>query len=236
MNEFDEFYIRSLYPFQDGILNILRELKLPFYLTGGTPLSRFYFKHRYSDDLDLFVNDDSSFGEYCTSFYQKLIDSQTKFNFIIDKQRLKLSNNFMQIFISKNDLELKIDLVNDVAPHYGEFLFDEALGKIDSLRNILSNKFSALYRFEPKDIADIWIICKNFKCDFKEIISEAKNKEAGVDPVSIFEILNSFPVDKLNLIKWVRKPNPLQFKNDLSIIADDIFNARENSIFNLKIY
>ncbi|MCL5031291.1 MAG: nucleotidyl transferase AbiEii/AbiGii toxin family protein [Bacteroidetes bacterium] len=91
MNEFDEFYIRSLYPFQDGILNILRELKLPFYLTGGTPLSRFYFKHRYSDDLDLFVNDDSSFGEYCTSFYQKLIDSQTKFNFIIDKQRLKLS-------------------------------------------------------------------------------------------------------------------------------------------------
>lgn len=232
MNEFDEFYIRSLYPFQDGILNILRELKLPFYLTGGTPLSRFYFKHRYSDDLDLFVNDDSSFGEYCTSFYQKLIDSQTKFNFIIDKQRLKLSNNFMQIFISKNDLELKIDLVNDVAPHYGEFLFDEALGKIDSLRNILSNKFSALYRFEPKDIADIWIICKNFKCNFKEIIPEAKNKEAGVDPVSIFEILNSFPVDKLNLIKWVRKPNPLQFKNDLSIIADDIFNARENSIIN----
>ncbi len=232
MNEFDEFYLKSLYPFQDGILNILKELKLPFYLTGGTPLSRFYFKHRYSDDLDLFVNDDGSFGEYCTSFYQKLIDSQTKFNFIIDKQRLKLSNNFMQIFISKNDLELKIDLVNDVAPHYGEFLFDETLGKIDSLRNILSNKFSALYRFEPKDIADIWIICKNFKCNFKEIISEAKNKEAGVDPVSIFEILSSFPVDKLNLIKWNRKPDPLQFKNDLFIIADDIFNARENSIIN----
>jgi len=119
-----------------------------------------------------------------------------------------------------------------VAPHYGEFLFDGVLGKIDSLRNILSNKFSTLYRFEPKDIADIWIICKNFKCNFKEIISEAKNKEAGVDPVSIFEILSSFPVDKLNLIKWIHKPDPPQFKNDLSIIADDIFNARENSIIN----
>ena len=230
MNELDEFYLKSLYPFQDGILNILGELKLPFYLTGGTPLSRFYFKHRYSDDLDLFVNDDGSFGVYCTSIYQKLIDSQTKLNFLIDKQRLILSNNFMQLFISKDDFELKIDLVNDVAPHYGEFLFDEALGKIDSLRNILSNKFSALYRFEPKDIVDIWIICKNFKCNFKEIIIEAKNKEAGVDPVSIFEILSSFPVDKLNLIKWIRKPDPIQFKNDLSIIADDIFNARENSI------
>lgn len=230
MNESDEFYLKSLYPFQDGILNILRELKLPFYLTGGTPLSRFYFKHRYSDDLDLFVNDDNSFSEYCNAIFKKLDDSQTKLNFFVDKQRLKLSNNFMQVYISKDDLELKIDLVNDVAPHYGEFLFNGVLGKIDSLRNILSNKFSALYRFEPKDIADIWIICKNFKCNFKEIIIEAKNKEAGVDPVSIFEILSSFPVDKLNLIKWICKPNPLQFKNDLSIIADDVFNARENSI------
>jgi len=87
-------------------------------------------------------------------------------------------------------------------------------------------------RFEPKDIVDIRTICKNFKCDFKEIISEAKNKEAGVDPVSIFEILSSFPVEKLNLIKWIHKPDPLQFKNDLSIIADDIFNGRENSLIN----
>lgn len=230
MNELDEFYLKNLYPFQDGIQNILKELKLPFYLTGGTPLSRFYFKHRYSDDLDLFVNDDRNFGEYCNSIFKKLNDSQSSLNFTIDKQRLKLSNNFMQVFISKGGLDLKMDLVNDVAPHYGEFLFDEALGKIDSLRNILSNKFSALYRFEPKDIADIWIICKNFRCNFNEIISEAKNKEAGVDPVSIFEILSSFPVDKLNMIKWIRKPDPLQFKKDLSIIADDIFNARENSI------
>ncbi len=101
MNESDEFYLKSLYPFQDGILNILKELKLPFYLTGGTPLSRFYFKHRYSDDLDLFVNDDGKFGEYCTSIYQKLNDSQSELNFIIDKQRLKRSNNFMQLFISE---------------------------------------------------------------------------------------------------------------------------------------
>lgn len=233
MNESDEFYIKSLYPFQDGILSILKELKLPFYLTGGTPLSRFYFNHRYSDDLDLFVNNDSRFGDYCTSFYKKLNDLQTAHSFIIDKQRLNRTNNFMQIFLSKDDLELKIDLVNDVAPQYGGFIVDNTLGKIDSLRNILSNKFSALYRFEPKDIADIWMICKNYKCNFKEIIIEAKSKEAGVDPVSIFEILSSFPIDKLNLIKWIRKPDSLKFIDELSIIAEDIFNGRENSIYNL---
>lgn len=151
-------------------------------------------------------------------------------NFVIDKQRLNRSNNFMQLFISKDNVELKIDLVNDTAPHYGQFLFDDKLGKIDSLRNILSNKFSALYRFEPKDTADIWIICKNYKCDFKEIIAEAKNKEAGVDPLSIYEIISSFPIDKLNLLKWINKPDPFKFTADLSAIADDIFYGRKNSL------
>ncbi len=36
---------------------IIRDKKLetPFYLTGGTALSRHYFNHRYSDDIVLFV-------------------------------------------------------------------------------------------------------------------------------------------------------------------------------------
>ncbi|MCD4795127.1 MAG: nucleotidyl transferase AbiEii/AbiGii toxin family protein [Bacteroidales bacterium] len=29
---------------------------MPFYLTGGTALVRFYLNHRYSEDLDFFVN------------------------------------------------------------------------------------------------------------------------------------------------------------------------------------
>ncbi|MEW6195147.1 MAG: nucleotidyl transferase AbiEii/AbiGii toxin family protein [Bacteroidota bacterium] len=212
------------------MLNILKELNLPFYLTGGTPLSRYYFNHRYSDDLDLFVNDEDNFPKYCSLIYQKLIDSQDKYDIIIDKQRLKLSQDFMQIFVSKNNINLKIDFVNDVAPHYGDFELDSVLGKIDSLRNILSNKFSALYRFEPKDAADIWIICKSYDCDFKEIIAEAKNKEAGVDPISVYEILTSFPDDKIKLIKWVSEPDHLQFKNELAVIADDILNGRRNTI------
>jgi len=228
----DEFYLKNLYPFQDGILSILRELNLPFYLTGGTSLSRFYFNHRYSDDLDLFVNNDKFFADYCTLFYKKLYELQGKQKFIIDKQRLNRSNNFMQIFLNKSDIALKIDLVNDVAPHYGDFISKPVCGKIDSLRNILSNKISAIYRFEPKDIADIWIICKNYNCNFKEIVTEAKSKEAGVDPVSIFEILSTFPIEKLDQVKWINKPDAVQFTNESSIIAEDIFYLRKNSLLN----
>lgn len=230
MNELDEFYLKSLYPFQDGMLSILKELDIPFYLTGGTPLGRYYFNHRYSDDLDLFVNSDDQFQKYCSLIHNKLIDSQDKFEIVVDKQSIKLMRDFMQIFVSKNKINLKIDFVNDVAPHYGGFEFDSLLGKIDSLRNILSNKFSALYRFEPKDVADLWFICKNYDCDFKEILSEAKNKEAGIDPISIYEILTTFPSDKIKVIKWVKQPDRSQFKNELNIIANDILRGRRNSI------
>ncbi|MBN1663686.1 MAG: nucleotidyl transferase AbiEii/AbiGii toxin family protein [Deltaproteobacteria bacterium] len=54
MKQSAKFYQETLYPFQDGILNIVKKLSTPFYLTGGTALSRHYFNHRFSDDLSLF--------------------------------------------------------------------------------------------------------------------------------------------------------------------------------------
>ena len=51
-----------LYPFQDEALAIAARVETGFYLTGGTALGRVHLRHRYSDDLDLFVNDDPRFG------------------------------------------------------------------------------------------------------------------------------------------------------------------------------
>lgn len=230
MKESDKFYLMKLYPFQDGILKILSELNLPFYLTGGTALSRFYFNHRYSDDLDFFVNDDNKFDEYCKLIFDELVNAQAELNFVLDRKSVRKTSNHMQMFLFKDNIELKIDFVNDVAPHFGEFKFDNLNNRIDSLRNILSNKICAIYRFEPKDIADIWIICKNFNCEFVEILSEAKLKDASVDPVTIYEILISFPLDKLDFIKWVEEVYIEIFNKELKIIADDIFNGRKNSL------
>jgi predicted nucleotidyltransferase component of viral defense system len=52
----DKIFYTKLYAFQDELLKIVRAQNLDFYLTGGTALSRVYLNHRYSDDLDLFVN------------------------------------------------------------------------------------------------------------------------------------------------------------------------------------
>jgi hypothetical protein len=53
------------------------------------------------------------------------------------------------------EVELKIDLVNDVAAHYGRMIDAPILGRIDSVRNILSNKLTALFRSEPMGNIDI---------------------------------------------------------------------------------
>ena len=56
------FYFEILYPFQDRVLQMLSGLETGFYLSGGTAASRGYLDHRFSDDLDLFVDDDDRFG------------------------------------------------------------------------------------------------------------------------------------------------------------------------------
>ena len=42
---------------------------------------------------------------------------------------------------------------------------------------VLSNKISALFRFEPKDVADLWMIAKNKSFNWKRIMRETKTKE-----------------------------------------------------------
>ncbi len=230
MNELEDYYIRNLYPLQDGILNIVKELKLPFYLTGGTALSRVYFSYRYSDDLDLFVNNDINFNKYVESFYKHLITHHQSGQIELNHKKILRTEFHTQFFVTKDEAELKIDLINDVAPHFGNFIYHDKLGKVDNLKNILSNKLSAIFRYEVKAIVDLWIICKNFAFSYEEIINEAKIKEAGVEPIAIYEIISSFPLNKLNFIKWIKQPNIDEFKDDIHTIAEDIFYGRKNSL------
>jgi hypothetical protein len=143
--------------------------------------------------------------------------------------------SFAQVFVYKPslpDVKMKIDFVNDLAGRYGSFEDNDKLGTIDGWQNILSNKLTALFRSEPKDVADLWIIAQNRKFSWRTIVMEAKNKEAGVEPGVLYTILKSFPVELLNSIKWTREPDYRQIRADLDRISEDIFYGRENSLKN----
>ena len=236
MTEYEKFYRENLYPFQDGILAIARHIDVPFYLTGGTAISRHYSPVRYSDDLDLFVNRDPDFSKWIERFYAALEKESRHGSFSILTDRVLRFEDYVQIFLQQQSpgneaVTLKMDLVNDVAPHYGDIEWDNALGRVDSWRNILSNKVSALYRVEAKDVVDLWTLARIRRFNWAEIIREASSKEAGLDPVLLYDLLKSFPREELSSIQWI-KPEPDEdlIMADLKVMADEMFEGRENTL------
>ncbi|MCF6271090.1 MAG: nucleotidyl transferase AbiEii/AbiGii toxin family protein [Melioribacteraceae bacterium] len=211
-------------------MKIVKDLNLPFYLTGGTALSRFYFNNRYSDDLDFFVNEDPNFKIYVKSFLAYFNNPTADIDYRLNIERISIAENFAQFFLYKGDIELKIDFVNDLAVRFESVVTDKHFGKVDSVRNILSNKISALYRFEIKDYVDIWCIAKNYKFNWRKLINEAKQKEIAVDPLEIFDLFKSFPFENLNAIKWVQTVDYIRIKEDFYAIAEDILDGRDNSL------
>ncbi len=230
-----EYYTAKLYPFQNGVLRLVRELSLPFYLTGGTALSRHYFGIRYSDDIDLFVNQDARYKRHVDVLMAAFEREEESGALVIDRPSTRTGENFTQVMLARRagpaGVSLKVDLVNDTAPHLGPFEDDPVLGRVDGWRNILSNKVCAAYRYEPKDIVDLWAISRQRSFTWPEVLGEARAKDAGVDVTLIYEIVRGFPRQALDLIKWGPAGRPPTLMDDLSAMADDILRGQANSLF-----
>ena len=89
---------------------------------------------------------------------------------------------------------------------------------------------TALFRSEPKDVVDIHEIALQQNFNWRDIVTEAKSKEVGADPEIIYDMLNSFPLKYLDMIKWISQPDTKTFKHEIKTIADDILYGRNNSL------
>jgi len=188
-----DYYNNVLYPLQDRVIPLFHET--PFYLTGGTALSRGYFKHRYSDDLDYFVNDHPDFLRIAERQLAKLSSA-------FDDLHIALrGDNFIRLFVSP--VRMKIELINDVPAHIGDLISHPALGIIDSRENILANKLTALVdRTMPKDVADIYVLLKS-GLGVKKALLDADSKASGIAPLLIAKILMEFDYALLDTeVKW----------------------------------
>ncbi|MFH1851147.1 MAG: nucleotidyl transferase AbiEii/AbiGii toxin family protein [Candidatus Neomarinimicrobiota bacterium] len=231
MDAYTKFYTGSLYPLQDGVLNCINNSGTPFFLTGGTALSRYYLQHRYSDDLDLFVTTAAAYSDYVEILLKALIANESINKIIVDRNSVRRGKDYTQFIVTASgnvEVALKIDLINDVAAHFGDLEIDSTLGRVDSWQNILANKLTALFRSEPKDVVDIWAIARKFPFDWQVLMAAAKTKEAGVEPETVYEILMSFPVKYIQAIKWINCPAETSFQKDIHRIAADILYGRKN--------
>jgi len=135
------------------------------------------------------------------------------------------AENFTTISLTKDSTVLKLDFVNDLVPHFGEIVETDIYYRTDSIRNILSNKLSAVFRYAAKDVADIREIALHETINWASIIQEARQKEAGLDLTYISEILQSMPKHEFDSIAWIKKPDWNVFKEDINKIVFDMLNG-----------
>jgi hypothetical protein len=125
----------------------------------------------------------------------------------------------------KTDAALKLDFVNDSAPHFGDIVRTGLFDRTDSIRNILSNKLTALFRYAGKDVADIREIALHEAVDWAEIIREAREKEDGLEIPVVAEILTGMPKGEFDAVMWARKPEWEVFRGDIEKIVFDMMSG-----------
>ena len=224
-----EFYEENLYRLQDGVLNIVKNCGTPLYLTGGTALSRAYYRHRYSDDLDFFVNNDNSFNQYVDAVLDGL--RKAGYDWSVETGFVK-SPDFRTLVLRHPDFQmgLKLDFVNDIAAHYGEITETDLFYRTDSVRNILSNKVTAIFRMSAKDIVDIHRICLNEKFEWREVFEEVREKELGVEPLDVSQVMQGITQAAFESIKWKCGLPFAEFKRDIDMITADMLCLKDNSL------
>jgi len=215
---------RKLYRIQNKIFQVLSPVLDAFYLTGGTALGRFFLNHRYSEDLDFFVNSDPDFNKKLSLIEKRLTNDVT-----LLREQSVVYEGFARYYIESENSFLKIEFVNDVKYRSGKPLKSD-FGLVDTPLNILANKLTAIVgRDEPKDIFDIYALAQSYSFNWTEVFNEARGKNI-INEIDVEQRIRSFPADLINDVDWLVKPfNSEHFSKIISTIANDFILGRDNS-------
>ena len=184
----------NIYALQDKVLAAIFSAETTFYLTGGTCLNRFYHNRRYSNDLDLFTNENALFRDDVRILLDALTSASLSYAIQVD------TRDFVRLLIQD---ELQLDLINDRVYRYGKSSHAPLGIVLDNELNICANKLCAIIgRDDPKDMFDLYTIFKKGKLDWK-IASTAAAKKCVLDPEVLEYRLSSFPLELLDLLAVV---------------------------------
>jgi predicted nucleotidyltransferase component of viral defense system len=173
-----------------------------FYLTGGTALSRFYFHHRESVDLDLFTNQPYTDFDQVNRVVLGILSALA-----LRIQSQVTTSTFLQyIVVDHSDTSLKVDIVKDVPVHFGAARQVNGV-LVDSLENIGSNKVLAVFgRTDAKDFIDLYWILQRTSLEFDHLFELAKQKDLGLSELYLAYALHS--IVKIKLFPRMLEPLP----------------------------
>ena len=151
-----------------------------FYLTGGTALAAFYLRHRYSEDLDFF-----SENEFDILSIDILINQLKKKLAIVKVDYQKSYNRNLFFLHFKNEV-LKVEFTFFPFSRIEKGLRVKGV-VVDSLIDIAVNKLFSIYqRCQARDYIDLYSlhIAKGFSID--TLIKKAKIKfDWHIDPLQL---------------------------------------------------
>lgn len=129
-------------------------LREHFYLTGGTALSAFYLRHRHSEDLDFFTEQE--------------IDLESVLGFlrttphVVDIQHERKYDRRLFLLHYHDRRTMKVEFTTYPFPALEPRLAVEGI-QVDGWRDILANKLMALTdRKDFKDYLDVYFLLREF--------------------------------------------------------------------------
>ena len=166
-----------LTPLQSAFLQAFfsRQTGHLFFLTGGTALAEYYFRHRLSEDIDLFTTHPEALNLARQEIRQIAGELQADLTTGLSTptfQRFELSH--------PGEAPVKLDLVRDVDFQFGQRrLVDQVI--VDSPENIGASKVTAIFgRTESKDFVDLYYLLRAGQ-DFQTLVRYAKEKDSGME-------------------------------------------------------
>ena len=144
-----------------------------FYLTGGTALTEFYFRHRLSEDLDFFSEE-----EFDTTYITIFLKQKEK-KIELEKLEIDRKPNRFIYFLKFPKENLKVDFAFYPYPRIRADLGRKInLLKVDSVFDIATNKVFTLFQHpRPRDYIDLFFIFKeNPDFTLRSLIAYARNK------------------------------------------------------------
>lgn len=205
------------------LLSEKQDLNSFFYLSGGTALSEFYVRHRYSDDLDFFTGE-KNFPQFSVeTFIEEIRNS-----IAAETSEYKRMHDRRIFFLKKGGSELKLEFT--YYPFEQIHPPQEQHGiRIDSLEDIAANKLMALLdRIEAKDFVDLYFILNESSISLNTLLSFVKRKfHFGFDPVTLGSEFSK--VKSITLLPDMIKPLTLPdlktfFEEQAKKLGKEIFN------------
>ncbi len=143
-----------------------------FYLTGGTALAEFYLKHRLSEDLDLFTQN-QEVPQRAVHVFLKKISTKLAIIHITESQFLGLYSYKLKYASGES---LKVDFNYYPFSRIGKGTKFKNL-EVDSLYDIAANKLHTLFvKPRTRDYVDLFFIMEKHNYPLEKLIIDAKAK------------------------------------------------------------